>query len=84
MVSAVMRVLDYLQILFSFPSSALCQCGLVILTYWLSLSSVGYLSTRLSLQCILRSRVKSALEVVICCFSCYSILNLCKNFYLII
>lgn len=45
-VSAVAWVLDYLQIVFSFPSSALCQCGLVILTSWLLLSSVGYQSTR--------------------------------------
>lgn len=49
-VSDVVLVLDYLQIVFSFPSSALCQCALVILTSWLLLSSVGYQSTRLSLH----------------------------------
>lgn len=32
-VSAVMQMLDYLQILFSFPSSALCLHGLVIFNF---------------------------------------------------
>jgi len=69
-VSAMMQVLDYWQILLLFPSSGLCWCGLVISASWLSLSSVGYESPRLSLQHNLRSSDKSALEVLICCFSC--------------
>lgn len=53
------------------------------LTAWLLLPSVGCGNIQLGFQRIQRTRGKRAFKVVFCCSSCYDILNLCRNFYLI-
>lgn len=53
------------------------------LTAWLLLPSVGCGNIQLGFQRIQRTRGKRAFKVVFCCSSCYDILHLRRNFYLI-